>query len=149
MAEKTVEIRGNHLIPLYSQYNMFLDRKNGKGVSYEAHNYLDKLSIDKYGEDFTMHSKNLYFHLFNNPEQKVKIINGDDILCKRCPLKGNGCENNPSYEIRIAQGFGLEINKEYTMEDIAKKLENEGKEFYERNSALFTLNSLISLSAKN
>ena len=149
MAEKTIEIRGNHLLPLYNQYNMFLDRINGNWISYDAHKSLYKLSIAKYGEDFTDHSNNLYFHLFNHPEQKVKIINGDDILCMRCPLKGNGCENNPFYETRIAKGFGLELNKEYTMEDIAKKLENEGKKFYERNSALFMLNSLVSLSATN
>ncbi|MDO8517386.1 MAG: DUF1284 domain-containing protein [Nanoarchaeota archaeon] len=117
----SIELRAHHVDCI--GYN-FLTNFKDFGVRY-----------DNYGKEFVGFLKELIEKLLENPEQEVKIVKGFDSICNHknpfCERRDEGCGDDLEDSV-CERGYGLEINKTYTMEELLKRIElfhNKSKTF--------------------
>lgn len=133
MTEKTIELRGHHLIPLTSKYlekecKDNLDNLMGFGAGAEIANMAFEQKANEYSFDFANHSNNVYSVLLGNPEQKVKITGDYDEVCSRCPpKKKNECLNTPDSDWIVANDFGMRLDNIYEMKEVMQRIELFGR----------------------
>ncbi len=130
-----IELRGHHLKNLCvkylePEYKESLYLHYGVECGKEILNDILKEQIKNYDANFANSSDNIYTFLVQNPDQKVKITDTYEKICKACPpKKREDCPNTPSLDNEIARVFGLNIGKNYEIKEILQRFELWGRTF--------------------
>jgi len=127
-----LELRPHHVAEIvdYKIHPEYFDIPNEKYINIWAESYPHNIRPDV----FVLAYRNLMKYLIDNPDSKIKIVEGSDQICKKCPadklcnsldwLRKSEAYNADIQWIKEAKGIRLR-KEPYTVREIIELTENK------------------------
>jgi len=110
---EVIELRGHHLISFASRfYGMSVD-ENWEELFSDNHKLMG------YGSAIIEHILELTNYFKQNPSLEFRIVEGADIVCKKCNLKKECSADKMAYEdVLSLEKIGFEVGKSYKVSEL-------------------------------
>lgn len=106
-----IKLRGHH-IPHLNEY-IFWREINARWDPFQRERFCG------YGEMMIENAQKLFQEIYDNPKQKIMIINNklDDICLGGCPKKTSDCTKKVDEDALYARDLGFKVGKIYSSKD--------------------------------